>query len=166
MTWPRTPSVLFCRIVDVGGCTWGRGFALRALHRQLRPQLRHCGDGQHRQPSRASRRARSGQHIVADNVFEGRTFYNRRPGGYIVRATCGAHTGDRPQQPFRELQLLRHRNHSGGDARICPPATTRSPETSWTWTAVGEDSRPRTAVHCWLVGCDHQQQPDLRAWRV
>ncbi len=45
-------SVLHCRIVDVGGCSWEGASRFVRLHEQLRPQRGPGGDGQHRQPRR------------------------------------------------------------------------------------------------------------------
>lgn len=140
-------SVLHCRIVDVGGCTWeGASRFVRFVGNYVRNSgtvaMGNIG-------SRAEHLEQlgSGQHIVADNVFEGRTFYNGRPGGYIVRATCGA------TQVIVRNNLFVNYNSSaieivpGGDTRHLPASNCTITGNIMDMTAIGEPSRPRTAIH-------------------
>ncbi|MBM4078534.1 MAG: hypothetical protein FJ278_02460 [Planctomycetes bacterium] len=77
-------SVLYCRIVDVGGCSWeGASRFVRFIGNYLR------NAGPVAMGNIGSRAAHleelgSGQHIVADNVFEGRCFYAGRAGRPMV----------------------------------------------------------------------------------
>ena len=83
-------SVLHCRIVDVGGCTWeGASRFVKFIGNYVRNSgplaMGNIG-------SRAEHLETlpSGQHIIADNVFEQCQRYNSRAGGSMVRAVYGA----------------------------------------------------------------------------
>lgn len=145
-------SVLYCRIVDVGGCSWeGASRFVRFIGNYVRNSgtiaMGNIG-------SRAEHLEElgSGQHIVADNVFEGRTFYNGRPGGYIVRATCGA------TQVIVRNNLFVNYNSSGieiipgGDARHLPTSNATITGNIMDMTAVGEPPLARTAIHAGSSG--------------
>ncbi len=140
-------SVLHCRIVDVGGCTWeGASRFVRFIGNYVRNSgtvaMGNIG-------SRAEHLEQlgSGQHLVADNVFEGRTFYNRRPGGYIVRATCGATQVIVRNNLFVNYNSCAVEIVPGGDTRHLPTSNCTITGNIMDMTAVGEDSRPRTAIH-------------------
>jgi hypothetical protein len=140
-------SVLHCRIVDVGGCTWeGASRFVRFMGNYVRNSgtvaMGNIG-------SRAEHLEQlgSGQHIVADNVFEGRTFYNGRPGGYIVRATCGATQVIVRNNLFVNYNSCAVEIVPGGDTRHLPTSNCTITGNILDMTAVGEPSRPRTAIH-------------------
>jgi hypothetical protein len=83
-------SVLYCRIQDCGGCTWE---GASRFVRFIGNYVRHSGTiamGNIGSRVEHLEQLGSGQHIVADNVFEGDTFYAGRSGGYMVRAAHGA----------------------------------------------------------------------------
>jgi hypothetical protein len=140
-------SVLHCRIVDVGGCTWeGASRFVRFVGNYVRNSgtvaMGNIG-------SRAEHLEQlgSGQHIVADNVFEGRTFYNGHPGGYIVRATCGATQVIVRNNLFVNYNSCGIEIIPGGDTRHLPTSNCTITGNMMDMTAVGEPSRARTAVH-------------------
>ncbi len=140
-------SVLYCRIVDVGGCSWeGASRFVRFIGNYVRNSgtvaMGNIG-------SRAEHLEQlgSGQHIVADNVFEGRTFYNGRPGGYIVRATCGATQVIVRNNLFVNYNSCAVEIVPGGDTRHLPTSNCTITGNILDMTAVGEPSRPRTAIH-------------------
>ena len=140
-------SVLHCRIVDVGGCTWeGASRFVRFMGNYVRNSgtiaMGNIG-------SRAEHLEQlgSGQHIIADNVFEGRTLYNNRPGGYIVRATCGATQVIVRNNLFVNYNSCGIEIIPGGDERHLPTSNCTITGNIMDMTAVGEPSRARTAIH-------------------
>ena len=83
-------SVLLCRIVDVGGCTWeGASMFVRFIGNYVR-NAGPVAMGNIGTREALFEKVGSGQHIVADNVFEGRRFYDNHPGGFILHAMYGA----------------------------------------------------------------------------
>ncbi|MDD4872761.1 MAG: hypothetical protein PHR77_19585 [Kiritimatiellae bacterium] len=140
-------SVLYCRIVDVGGCTWeGASRFVRFIGNYVR-NSGTIAMGNIGSRTNHLEELGSGQHIVADNVFEGRTFYNGRPGGYIVRATCGA-----TQVIVRDNIFVNYNSCGieiipGGDKRHLPTANCTIRGNIMDMTAVDEPSRARTAIH-------------------
>jgi hypothetical protein len=140
-------SVLHCRIVDVGGCTWeGASRFVRFIGNYVR-NSGTIAMGNIRSRAEHLEQLGSAQHIIADNVFEGRTFYNNRPGGYIVRATDGA-----TQVIIRNNLFI---NYNSCGIEVIPNPDPRSLPTSncaitgniMDMTAIGEPSRPRVAIH-------------------
>jgi hypothetical protein len=79
-------SVLQCRIVDVGGCTWeGASRFVRFIGNYVR-NAGTVAMGNIRSRDEAYEQLGSGQHLIADNVFEGVICY----GGAAIRAAGGA----------------------------------------------------------------------------
>lgn len=79
-------SVLYCRVVDVGGCTWeGASRFVRFIGNYVR-NAGTVAMGNIRSRDEAYEQLGSGQHIIADNVFEGNICY----GGAAIRAAGGA----------------------------------------------------------------------------
>ncbi|MHB8997198.1 MAG: hypothetical protein ACYC63_18280 [Armatimonadota bacterium] len=75
-------SVLNCRIVDVGGCTWeGASRFVRFIGNYVR-NAGTVAMGNVRSRAEIYEKLGTGQHIVADNVFEGNICY----GGAAIRA--------------------------------------------------------------------------------
>ncbi|MBI5686750.1 MAG: hypothetical protein HZC54_16915 [Verrucomicrobia bacterium] len=140
-------SVLHCRIVDVGGCTWeGASRFVRFIGNYVR-NSGTIAMGNIRSRAEHFEQLGSGQHIIADNVFEGRTLYNNRPGGYIVRATDGA-----TQVIVRNNLFINYNSCGieivpGGDERSLPTSNCTITGNIMDMTAVGEPSRPRVAIH-------------------
>ncbi|MBM3892016.1 MAG: hypothetical protein FJ388_23115, partial [Verrucomicrobia bacterium] len=140
-------SVLHCRIVDVGGCTWeGASRFVRFIGNYVR-NSGTIAMGNIRSRAEHLEQLGSAQHIVADNVFEGRTCYNNRPGGYIVRATDGA-----TQVIVRNNLFINYNSCGievipGGDERSLPTSNCTITGNIMDMTAVAEPSRPRVAIH-------------------
>ena len=83
-------SVLYCRIQDIGGCSWeGASRFVRFIGNYVR-NAGPIAMGNIGSRIEDLEKLGSGQHIVADNVFESRTFYAGRSGGPILRAAHGA----------------------------------------------------------------------------
>ncbi|MCE5240023.1 hypothetical protein LLH23_16300 [bacterium] len=79
-------SVLYCRVVDVGGCTWeGASRFVRFIGNYVR-NAGTVAMGNIRSRDERYEQLGSGQHIIADNVFEGNICY----GGAAIRAAAGA----------------------------------------------------------------------------
>ncbi|MBI5687313.1 MAG: hypothetical protein HZC54_19745 [Verrucomicrobia bacterium] len=145
--YAENTSVLHCRVVDVGGCTWeGASRFVRLIGNYVR-NAGTIAMGNIRSRAEHLEQLGSGQHIVADNVFEGRTCYGGHPGGYIVRACDGA------TQVIVRNNLFVNYNSCG--IEIIPNPDPRSLPTSncaitgniMDMTAIGEPSRFRTAIH-------------------
>ncbi|MEW6354977.1 MAG: right-handed parallel beta-helix repeat-containing protein [Planctomycetota bacterium] len=85
-------SVLYCRIVNVGGCSWeGAGRFVRFIGNYVRNSgpiaMGNLGPG-NRDPSFDY--VGAGQHIIADNVFEGGVSYAGRSGGNMICTSVGS----------------------------------------------------------------------------
>lgn len=148
--YAENTSVLHCRIVDVGGCTWeGASRFVRFIGNYVR-NAGTIAMGNIRSRAEHLEQLGSGQHIVADNVFEGRTCYGGHPGGYIVRACDGA------TQVIIRNNLFVNYNSCGieivanPDPRSLPTSNCTVTGNIMDMTAIGEPSRTRTAIH---VGC-------------
>lgn len=140
-------SVLYCRIVDVGGCTWeGSSRFVRFIGNYVR-NSGTVAMGNIRSRDAHLEQLGTGQHLVADNVFEGRTSYGGRAGGYIVRATDGA-----TQVVVRNNLFVNYNSSAieivaGGDERSLPTSVATITGNIMDMTAVGEPSLRRTAIH-------------------
>ncbi|MCX6898070.1 MAG: right-handed parallel beta-helix repeat-containing protein [Verrucomicrobia bacterium] len=140
-------SVLHCRIVDVGGCTWeGASRFVRFIGNYVR-NSGTIAMGNIRSRAEHLEQLGSAQHIVADNVFEGRTCYNNRPGGYIVRATDGATQVIVRNNLFINYNSCGIEITPGGDERSLPTSNCTITGNIMDMTAVGEPSRARVAIH-------------------
>ncbi|MFA5190724.1 MAG: hypothetical protein WC740_08360 [Verrucomicrobiia bacterium] len=140
-------SVLQCRIVDVGGCTWeGASRFVRFIGNYVR-NSGTVAMGNIRSRAEHLEQLGSAQHIVADNVFEGRTCYGGRPGGYIVRATDGATQVIVRNNLFVNYNSCGIEVVAGGDERSLPTSNCTIAGNIMDMTAIGEPSRARTAIH-------------------
>lgn len=89
---PENTSILYCRIVDVGGCSWeGASRFVRFIGNYVRNSgtlaMGNLGPA-NRDASFADLGA--GQHIIADNVFEGSVMYAGKRGGRMVVSSHGS----------------------------------------------------------------------------
>ncbi|MEN6545326.1 MAG: right-handed parallel beta-helix repeat-containing protein [Armatimonadia bacterium] len=89
---PENTSVLYCRIVDVGGCAWEG--ASRFMH-FVGNYVRNSGTvamGNLGPPNHDDTfpTLGAGQHIIADNVFEGGTRYGGKPGNTMIVSSYGS----------------------------------------------------------------------------
>ena len=89
---PENTSVLYCRIVDVGGCSWeGASRFMRFIGNYVRNAgtiaMGNLGTA-NRDDSFATLGA--GQHLIADNVFEGGGMYGGKRGSCMIRTGHGS----------------------------------------------------------------------------
>ncbi len=83
-------SVLYCRIQDVGGCSWeGASRYVRFIGNYVR-NSGTVAMGNVRSRAKYLEEFGRAQHIIADNVFEGQQMYGGRPGGFIICASASA----------------------------------------------------------------------------
>jgi hypothetical protein len=141
---PENTSVLFCRIVDVGGCAWeGASRFVRFIGNYVRNSgtvaIGNIGPANR---DSSFERLGSGQHVVAGNVFEGGVCY----GGCAVRASAGA------TQVIVQNNIFVNYNSSGVEMlsqtgnNHFPTANTAVLGNSFDLTAVGQNPVSRTAV--------------------
>ncbi|MEW6354979.1 MAG: hypothetical protein AB1696_01520 [Planctomycetota bacterium] len=83
-------SLLYCRIVDVGGCSWEGASRFVKIIGNYVCNAGPIAMGNIRSRAEHFEQLGSGQHIVANNVFERRRFYAGRPGNFIICASAGA----------------------------------------------------------------------------
>jgi hypothetical protein len=89
---PENTSVLYCRIVDVGGCAWeGASRYVRFIGNTVR----NAGNIAMGNLGTANRDASfatlgAGQHLVADNVFESGGMYGGKRGSTAIASTHGS----------------------------------------------------------------------------
>ena len=140
--YAENTSVLNCRIVDVGGCTWeGASRFVKFVGNYVRNSgtvaMGNIG-------SRAEHLEElgSGQHIIADNTFESGVCY----GGCAVRAACGA------TQVVIRNNLFVNFNSSAvelmgqtGDRHL-PAANTTTIGNVFDMTCVGDEPDSRHAI--------------------
>jgi hypothetical protein len=140
-------SVLYCRIQDVGGCTWE---GASRFVRFIGNYVRHSGTiamGNIGSRLEHLEQLGSGQHIVADNVFEGDTFYAGRSGGFMVRAAHGA------TQVIIRNNLFINFASSGidvagmADNRHLPAGTVTVTGNIMDLTNTSGERRPRTGIN-------------------
>ena len=151
-------SVLNCRIVDVGGCTWE---SASRFVKFIGNYVRNAGTVAIGNLGPANREATkltpenaykmypelgSGQHVVADNVFEGTVSYGGRIGGYAVRSSRGA------TQVIIRNNLFINFNSSGFEVTGTsatfeyPSANTTITGNIFDMTCIGNKPIPRTAI--------------------
>jgi hypothetical protein len=136
-------SVLYCRIVDVGGCSWeGASRFVRFIGNYVR------NGGTVAMGNIGSREAGleelgSAQHIIADNVFESGVPY----GGCAVRAAVGATQVIIRNNLFVNFASSAVEVLGTGDERHLPAGITTITGNIFDMTNVGEKQvRPRAAV--------------------
>lgn len=135
-------SIQYCRIVDVGGCAWegasrfvkivgnyirNAGTVAIGNIRNRRPELEILG---------------SGQHIVADNVFESVVPY----GGCAIRSASGATQVTIANNLFVNFGSSAIEIWGMGDSRGLPSANTIITGNLFDLTEIGPTSKPRHAV--------------------
>jgi hypothetical protein len=138
-------SVLFCRIVDVGGCSWeGASRFVRFIGNYVRSSgtvaMGNLSTGNR---DKTYPDLGAGQHIIADNVFESNVPY----GGCAIRSARGA------TQVIIRNNLFVNFNSSAVDASgfsnsvDFPSANTTIVGNIFDMTCVGTKSAPRTAIN-------------------
>ena len=135
-------SVLNCRIVDVGGCSWeGASRFVRFMDNYVR----NSGTvAMGNISSRAEHLEQLGtaQHIVADNVFESVVPY----GGCAVRSAWGATQVVIRNNLFVNFGSCAVEVLGRGDDRHLPSANTTITGNIFDMTEIGPESKPRTCV--------------------
>ncbi|NUQ62667.1 MAG: hypothetical protein HUU20_09270 [Pirellulales bacterium] len=144
MCGSENTSVLYCRIVDVGGCAWeGASRFVRFIGNYVRNAgtvaMGNLGPANH---DATFPELGAGQHIVADNVFESNVPY----GGCAIRAAVGA-----TQVLVRDNLFVNFGssavNISGkSDLTHYPSANATISGNLFDMTEIGEKSSPRIAV--------------------
>lgn len=139
-------GVLQCRIVDVGGCAWeGASRFVRVIGNYVRNagSIAMGNVGGRNEHLEELGRA---QHIVAENVFEGRRHYGARPGGFMVHAAACA------TQVIVRNNLFVNFNSSGvrissrtGD-RDLPASNAVITGNIFDLTSLDEEPLPRTGI--------------------
>jgi hypothetical protein len=141
-------SVLYCRIVDVGGCSWeGASRFVKFVGNYVR-NSGTVAIGNLGPPNRDKTYPDlgAGQHLVADNVFEGGVSYGGRRGGNAICTSRGA------TQVIVRNNLFVNFNSSGvaalGEAvsREHPSANTTITGNIFDLTCVEQKPVRRTAV--------------------
>lgn len=136
-------SILYCRVRDVGGCTWeGASRFVRFIGNYVR-NGGTVAMGNIRSRAEVYEQLGSGQHIIADNVFESACPY----GGCMIRAAACA-----TQVIVRNNLFVNFNSsavHMSGDtgARDLPASTALITGNIFDMTAIGEEPRERTAVN-------------------
>ena len=136
-------SILHCRVRDVGGCTWeGASRFVRFTGNYVR-NGGTVAMGNIRSRAAAYEQLGSGQHIIADNVFESCCPY----GGCMIRAAACA-----TQVIVRNNLFVNFNSsavHMSGDTgeRDLPASTALVVGNIFDMTAIGEEPRERTAVY-------------------
>jgi len=151
-------SVLNCRIIDVGGCTWESASRFVKFTGNY---IRNSGPVAIGNLGEANREANkvtpeninmmypalgAGQHVVADNVFEGNVSYGGRFGGNAIHSTWGA------TQVIIRNNLFINFNSSGISARGHTDATHYASANTiitgniFDLTCIGQKSILRTAI--------------------
>jgi hypothetical protein len=145
-------SVLYCRIQDVAGCTWeGASRFVRFIGNYVR-NSGTVAIGNIASRAEHFEQLGSGQHIVADNVFEGRTLYNGRPGGYIVRASRGAVQVIVRNNIFVNYNSCGIEIVPGTDQRALPATNCTITGNIMDMTCVEEKALVRNAIHVGVSG--------------
>ncbi|MBI3948108.1 MAG: hypothetical protein HY321_19480 [Armatimonadetes bacterium] len=148
-------SVLYCRIVDVGGCSWeGASRFVRFIGNYV------CNAGTVAMGNIGSRAAHfeeleSGQHIVADNVFESGVCY----GGCAIRAAHGANQVIIRNNLFVNYGTSAVEIAGMADARHLPAGRAIVAGNIMDMTGVGDKPLARTAIDVSadeVTVCDNQ----------
>ena len=141
---PENTSVLYCRIVDVGGCAWeGASRFVKFVGNYVRNAgtvaMGNLGT-YNRDESYPALGA--GQHIVSNNVFESNVPY----GGCAIRTAVGATQVLVANNLFVNFGSSAVHASGRSDPTHYPSARTTITGNIFDMTEIGETSRPRTAV--------------------
>lgn len=135
-------SILNCRIVDVGGCSWeGASRFVRFMGNYVR-NSGTVAMGNISSRAEHLEQLGSAQHIVADNVFESVVPY----GGCAVRSAWGATQVVIRNNLFVNFGSSAVEVWGRGDDRHLPSANTTITGNIFDMTEIGLESKPRTCV--------------------
>jgi hypothetical protein len=144
MCGSENTSVLYCRIVDVGGCSWeGASRFVKFIGNYVRNSgtvaMGNLG------PSNRDNTypdLGAGQHIIADNVFESNVPY----GGCAIRSASGATQVIVRNNLFVNFNSSAVEASGASDSRHFPSANTTIAGNLFDMTCVGAKSAPRIAI--------------------
>ena len=141
-------SVLQCRIRDVGGCSWeGASRFVRFIGNYVR-NGGTVAMGNIRSRAEHLEQLASGQHIIADNVFESGVPY----GGCMIRAAGGANQVIVRNNLFVNFNGSAVSISGATGPRDLPAASALVAGNIFDMTAVDEEPKPRVAVD--VTACD------------
>ncbi len=141
-------AVLYCRVQDVGGCSWeGASRYVKIVGNYFR-NAGTVAIGNTRSRSASFDVLPTGQHIVAHNTFEQEMAY----GGCAVRSSAGATPVLICDNLFINFNTSAIQADSYGDARHLPSANTLVTGNAIDLTCVRGASRPRFGVS---ISADH-----------
>jgi hypothetical protein len=137
--------VLYCRIVDVGGCSWE---GASRFVKFVGNYVRNSGTVAMGNLGPANRDNTypdlgAGQHIIADNVFESNVPY----GGCAIRSASGATQVIIRNNLFINFNSSAVEASGASDPTHYPSANTTIVGNIFDMTCVGEKSVPRTAIN-------------------
>ena len=136
-------SILSCRIRDVGGCSWeGASRFVRFTGNYVR-NGGTVAMGNIRSRAAQYEQLGSGQHLIADNVFESACPY----GGFMVRAQAGASQVIIRNNLFVNFNSSAIEITSSTGERDLPASNAVIQGNILDMTAVGEEPRPRKAIN-------------------
>ena len=136
-------NILYCRILDVGGCSWeGASRFVRFIGNYVRNAGTVAMGNIRSRDKSFEEGLGSAQHIIADNVFEGKCAY----GDSMIRASAGAN-----QVIIRNNLFVNFNSsavHIKGDtgSRDLPASNALVVGNIFDMTAIGEEPKKRTAV--------------------
>lgn len=147
---PEHTKILNCRIVDVGGCSWegaSRFVTFQGNYVRNSGTVAMGNLGIHNRDETFPELG-AGQHIIADNVFEGNVPY----GGCAIRTAVGA-----TQVIIRNNQFINFGSsaieaNGRSDSSHYASARTTITGNQLDMTEVGPESRPRTAIDVSAAG--------------
>jgi hypothetical protein len=141
---PENTSVLYCRIVDVGGCAWeGASRFVKFVGNYVRNAgtvaMGNLGTYNRDESFPA---IGAGQHIVANNVFESHVPY----GGCAIRSAVGSTQVSITNNLFINFGSSAVEASGRSDPTHYPSANTTVTGNLFDMTEIGEESVSRTAV--------------------
>ena len=146
-------AVLYCRVQDVGGCSWeGASRFVKIVGNYFR-NAGTVAIGNTRSRNEALDVLPSGQHIVAHNTFEQETVY----GGCAVRSSAGATPVVISNNIFINFNTSAIETSAYGDNRHLPSANTIVTGNAIDLTCVRDPSRPRVGI---FMGADEATVSD------
>jgi len=135
-------SILNCRIVDVGGCSWeGASRFVKFVGNYVR-NSGTVAMGNISSRAEHLEQLGSAQHIVADNVFESVVPY----GGCAIRSAWGATQVVIRNNLFVNFGSSAVEVMGKGDDRHLPSANTTITGNIFDMTEIGQEPKPRTCV--------------------
>lgn len=136
-------SILYCRIVDVGGCAWEGASRFVKIKGNYVRNAGTVAIGNTSQRNKAMEVLGTAQHVISDNVFESVVPY----GGCAIRSAWGATQVVIANNLFVNFGSSAVEVSGLGDDRHLPSANTIITGNIFDMTEVGPKSNPRACVH-------------------